>query len=140
MPWFHNYSVVDHSLGLTAMVAALPIFFLFWVLAYKRTKGYLAASLTLLLMLLVATTAYRMPGRDIRSRTRNGKWPLADWLDHSHCRLLLQPDRGSRAVWRYPGIVVPRVCTFCVLDMPRCAIVKPGSAIRSSATRVLESR
>ncbi|HXM21857.1 MAG TPA: L-lactate permease [Terriglobales bacterium] len=57
MPWLHNYSAVGHSLGLTAMVAALPIFFLFWVLAYKRMKGYLAASLTLLLMLLVAGTA-----------------------------------------------------------------------------------
>jgi len=63
MPWLHNYSAVDHSLSLTAMVAGLPIFFLFWALAYKRMKGYLAASLTLLLMLLVAVTAYGMPGR-----------------------------------------------------------------------------
>jgi lactate permease len=58
-----NYSAVGHSLSLTAMVAALPIFFLFWVLAYKRMKGYLAASLTLLLMLLVAVIAYGMPAR-----------------------------------------------------------------------------
>src|ERR1039458_9623986 len=46
MPWLHNYSAVGHSLSLTAMVAALPIFFLFWALAYKRMKGYFAASLT----------------------------------------------------------------------------------------------
>ena len=46
MPWLHNYSAVANSLGLTAMVAAVPIFFLFWALAYKRMKGYLAASLT----------------------------------------------------------------------------------------------
>jgi hypothetical protein len=39
MPWLHNYSAVDHSLSLTAMVAGLPIFFLFWALAYKRMKG-----------------------------------------------------------------------------------------------------
>ena len=45
-----------------------------------------------------------VPGRGIRSHTRNGKWPLADWLDHSHCRLLLQPDRGSRTVWNYPEL------------------------------------
>src|SRR5580704_13666473 len=63
MPWLHNYSAVSHSLGLTAMVAALPIFFLFWALAYKRMKGYVAASLTLLLMLLVAVIAYGMPAR-----------------------------------------------------------------------------
>ena len=63
MPWLHDYSAVAHSLGLTAMVAALPIFFLFWALAYKRMKGYLAASLTLLLMLLVVVVAYGMPVR-----------------------------------------------------------------------------
>ena len=64
MPWLHNYSAVRHSLSFTAMVAALPIFFLFWALAYKRMKGYLAASLTLLLMLLVAVTASRTAPHD----------------------------------------------------------------------------
>jgi L-lactate transport len=83
VPWFHNYSAVGHSLGLTAMVAALPIFFLFWALAYKRMKGYLAASLTLLLMLLVATTAYGMPGRAAISAAvlgmASGLWPIG-WI------------------------------------------------------------
>ena len=63
MPWFHNYSAVGNSLGLAATVVALPIFFLFWALAYKRMKDYLAASLTLLLMLLVVVVAYGMPVR-----------------------------------------------------------------------------
>jgi hypothetical protein len=97
MHWLHNYSAVGHSLSLTAMVAALPIFFLFWALAYKRMKGYLAASWTLLLVLLVRLWDAR-PGRGIRSHIRNDKWPVADWLDHPHCCLLLQLDRGSRAV------------------------------------------
>ena len=83
MPWLHNYSAVGHSLGLTAMVAALPIFFLFWALAYKRMKGYVAASLTLLLMLLVATTAYRMPGPAALSAAvlgmASGLWPIG-WI------------------------------------------------------------
>jgi L-lactate transport len=83
MPWLHNYSAVSHSLGLTAMVAALPIFFLFWALAYKRMKGYVAASLTLLLMLLVATTAYGMPGRAALSASvlgmASGLWPIG-WI------------------------------------------------------------
>jgi lactate permease len=65
------------------MVAALPIFFLFWALAYKRMKGYLAASLTLLLMLLVATTAYGMPGRAAISAAvlgvASGLWPIG-WI------------------------------------------------------------
>jgi L-lactate transport len=83
VPWFHNYSAVGHSLSLTAMVAALPIFFLFWALAYKRMKGYLAASLTLLLMLLVTITAYGMPGRAAVSAAvlgmANGLWPIG-WI------------------------------------------------------------
>src|SRR5271167_1255082 len=83
MHWFHNYSAVGHSLSLTAMVAALPIFFLFWALAYKRMKGYLAASLTLLLMLLVAVTAYGMPARAAVSAAilgmASGLWPIG-WI------------------------------------------------------------
>jgi lactate permease len=83
VPWFHNYSAVGHSLGLTAMVAALPIFFLFWALAYKRMKGYLAASLTLLLALVVAVSAYGMPVRAAASAAAlgmvNGLWPIG-WI------------------------------------------------------------
>ena len=83
MPWLHNYSAVGHSLSLTAMVAALPILFLFWALAYKRMKGYLAASLTLLLMLLVAVAAYGMPGTAAVSAAilgmASGLWPIG-WI------------------------------------------------------------
>jgi len=83
VPWLHNYSAVANSLGLTAMVAAVPIFFLFWALAYKRMKGYLAASLTLLLMLLVAVTAYGMPVRAAVSAVilgmASGLWPIG-WI------------------------------------------------------------
>ena len=83
MHWLHNYSAVGHSLSLTAIVAALPILFLFWALAYKRIKGYLAASWTLLLMLLVAVIAYRMPGRAAVSASllgmASGLWPIG-WI------------------------------------------------------------
>ena len=83
MHWLHNYSAVGDSLSLTAMFAVLPIFFLFWALAYKRMKGYLAASLTLLLMLLVAVAAYGMPGRAAVSAAllgmASGLWPIG-WI------------------------------------------------------------
>jgi lactate permease len=61
MPWFHDYSAVGNSLGLTALVVAIPIFFLFWALAFKRMKGHVAGLLTLLLTLIVTIAAYRMP-------------------------------------------------------------------------------
>jgi len=83
MHWLHNYSAVGSSLSLTAMVAALPIFFLFWALAYERMKGYLAASWTLLLMLVVAVFAYGMPGWAAVSAAllgmASGLWPIG-WI------------------------------------------------------------
>src|SRR5690242_15734678 len=83
MQWFQNYAAVDHSLGLTALVATLPIAFLFWGLAYKRMKGHVAAGLTLLLMLIVAVVAYRMPAGAAVSAALlgmvSGLWPIG-WI------------------------------------------------------------
>ncbi len=59
--WFHNYSAVGNSLGLTAIVVSTPIFFLFWALSFKRMKGHIAGILTLLLTILITTLAYGMP-------------------------------------------------------------------------------
>ncbi len=60
-PWFHNYSAVGNSLGLTAAVVSIPILFLFWALSVKRMKGHVAGLLTLLLTLVITIVAYRMP-------------------------------------------------------------------------------
>lgn len=59
--WFHNYSAVGNSLGLTALVVSIPIFFLFWALSVKRMRGHVACSLTLLLTIAVTVLTYRMP-------------------------------------------------------------------------------
>ena len=61
MQWFHNYSAVGNSLGLTALVVSIPIVFLFWALSVKRMKGHLAGLLTLILTIGVTTITYRMP-------------------------------------------------------------------------------
>jgi L-lactate transport len=60
-PWFHNYSAVGNSLGLTAAVVSIPILFLFWALSIKRMKGHVAGLLTLLLTLVITIIAYGMP-------------------------------------------------------------------------------
>ncbi len=59
--WFHNYSAVGNSLGLTALVVSIPILFLFWALSIKRMKGHVAGILALFLTILITTIAYRMP-------------------------------------------------------------------------------
>lgn len=83
MPWFHNYAAVGNSLGLTALVVAIPILFLFWALAFKRMKGHIAGLLTLLLTLIVTIAAYHMPIRAALSATAlgmlNGLFPIG-WI------------------------------------------------------------
>ncbi len=61
MPWNQNYAALNGSLLLTALVVAIPIFFLFWALAVKRMKGHVAGILTLLLTILISVVVYRMP-------------------------------------------------------------------------------
>jgi len=83
MPWFHNYSAVGNSLGLTALVVSIPIFFLFWALAFKRMKGHIAGLLTLLLTLIVTIAAYHMPVSAALSAAvlgmANGLFPIG-WI------------------------------------------------------------
>jgi lactate permease len=50
-----------HSIGLSALVAALPTVFIFWALIIRRMKGYLASVLTAALAFLLAVAVYGMP-------------------------------------------------------------------------------
>jgi len=59
--WSQNYAALNGSLLLTAVVAAIPIFFLFWALAVKRMKGHVAGLLTLLITIVISVLVYRMP-------------------------------------------------------------------------------
>ncbi len=49
------------NLWLSSLVAAIPIIFFFGALAVARMKGYLAATITVILTLAVAVLAYGMP-------------------------------------------------------------------------------
>jgi len=60
MTWQMNVDPFD-NIGLSALVAALPIAFLFWALAIKRMKGHFAALGGTGLAVLIAVTVYGMP-------------------------------------------------------------------------------
>ncbi|ABB15591.1 L-lactate permease [Carboxydothermus hydrogenoformans] len=60
MTWTQNYDPFN-NIALSALVAAIPIFFLFWALAIKKMKGYIAGLLTLLLAIIVVIFEYKMP-------------------------------------------------------------------------------
>jgi lactate permease len=54
--------VIDpfNNIGLSALVAAVPIVFIFWLLA-KKVKGYIASLLTVSLAVILSTMVYGMP-------------------------------------------------------------------------------
>jgi len=58
--WTQNYDPLG-QIGLSALVAAIPIFFLAWALGIKRMKGHIAAFWTLILTLVITTLLYKMP-------------------------------------------------------------------------------
>lgn len=83
MQWIQNYYAVGNNVFLTALCAALPILFLFWALAIKKMKGYMAIFLAWLLTIFVAILAYKMPVGTTLSAAgygaMNGIFPLC-WL------------------------------------------------------------
>lgn len=60
MTWQMNVNPLE-NIGLSALVAAIPILFLFWALAIKRMKGHFAAMGGTGLALLIAIFVYKMP-------------------------------------------------------------------------------
>lgn len=50
-----------HHLLLSALVAAIPVFFIFWALIIKKMKGWQASLLTMVIALVIALSVYRMP-------------------------------------------------------------------------------
>ena len=59
--WQHNYEPVAGSLGVSAVVAAVPILVLFLMLGVLRKAAWMAALAALGSALVVALVAYRMP-------------------------------------------------------------------------------
>jgi lactate permease len=56
-----NLSPVMNNIYLSALVASIPILFLFWALALKRMKGHIAAPIATGLAVLIAIAVYGMP-------------------------------------------------------------------------------
>ncbi|HVW60610.1 MAG TPA: L-lactate permease, partial [Puia sp.] len=50
-----------HHISLSALVAALPLAFIFWALIIKKMKGHTVCLLTVLIGMIIAILAYGMP-------------------------------------------------------------------------------
>ena len=80
--WQQLYTPLG-SLGLSALVALIPIVFFFLALAVFRMKGHVAGSITLALSIIVAIFAFQMPA-DMAFAAAGygfayGLWPIA-WI------------------------------------------------------------
>lgn len=60
MTWVQNYNPLG-SIVISALVAAIPLFIILYMLGIKRTKGHIAAAFGLLSAFLVSVFAYGMP-------------------------------------------------------------------------------
>src|SRR3954462_15611693 len=61
--WQHNYEPVAGSLGVSALVAAIPIAVLFLMLGFLRKPAWMSALAALVSALVVALGVYGMPVR-----------------------------------------------------------------------------
>jgi lactate permease len=66
--------VIDplNNIGLSALLAVVPILFIFWALIIKKMKGYQASLMATSLAILIAISAYGMPLKLALLSTANG--------------------------------------------------------------------
>jgi len=81
--WTQVYTPLAGNLWLSALVAAIPIYFFFVALAVLRMKGHIAALITVALAIAVAVVVYQMPVSMALAATGYGflygLWPIA-WI------------------------------------------------------------
>ncbi|MGA2262570.1 MAG: L-lactate permease, partial [Acidobacteriota bacterium] len=70
--WQHNYTPIAGNLWISALVAALPIFSLLYLLAWKRKPAWQAGLSGVATAVLVALLAYRMPAGILLTATAYG--------------------------------------------------------------------
>ena len=83
MTWLQQYNPLG-SLGLSAIVAAIPLFILLYMLGIRRSKGHYAAFFATLAAVLLAIIVWGMPvghavsarstGRPSGSSPSSGSW------------------------------------------------------------------
>ncbi len=70
--WQQNYTPIADSIGLSTLVAAIPIFVLLFLLGVKRKPAWIASLAGLAATVLVAGAVYRMPASMIATSVTYG--------------------------------------------------------------------
>jgi len=61
-----------HNIALSALIAVVPVLFIFWALAIKKMKGYKASVFATIIAILIAIFIYGMPAKLALLSTANG--------------------------------------------------------------------
>ncbi|WP_026695317.1 L-lactate permease [Peribacillus kribbensis] len=77
MSFQQNFTAVGDNLALSSIIALIPILYFFWALAIKRMKGHIAGLTTLIVALLTAVLAFKMPaGMAVMSATQGAVYGI----------------------------------------------------------------
>ncbi|MDQ6884363.1 MAG: L-lactate permease [Candidatus Dormibacteraeota bacterium] len=83
LAFHHGYQPVGGSIALSALIAGIPLYALFFMLAVLRLPAWIAALTAMLTAAVLAALAWGMPlGLDISATTEgmaNGLWPIS-WI------------------------------------------------------------
>lgn len=71
MVWVQSYKPFD-NIALSALIAAIPLFTLLYMLGIQRARGHYAAAVGLLITIVLAISVWRMPAELAISATLNG--------------------------------------------------------------------
>jgi len=72
MTWTQSYQPIGNSIVLSALIAAIPLLILFYMLGVKRSTGSIAAFMGLVFALVIAIIGFTMPIELAISATLNG--------------------------------------------------------------------
>ena len=70
----HWKQIIDpfNNIAISALVAVIPVLFIFWALIIKKMKGYKASIIATIIAIVIAIIIYKMPFRLALLSTANG--------------------------------------------------------------------
>ena len=114
--WLQNYTPVAGSLGWSALVAALPIFVLLFLLGVLRKPAWIAALSGLAATIALALVVYRMPVAQIAGAATYGAafglFPIGWIVFWAVLLYRLTVETGKFEIIKSLGVIGPNEATI----------------------------
>ena len=113
MPWIQTIDPLK-NIPLSALVAAIPVIFIFWALI-KKMKGYVTSLLALAIAIFIALLIYGMPFKLAMLSTLHGSlyglFPIS-WIIISAVFLFTKPIPFPGSKSPFGAFSKIKLCTF----------------------------